>query len=126
MKLLWTEVGHWGITALLRTYCNEGWGRSSVVEHLSSVHKNLNFIPSTVKRKRERNSNIFWILRYQELRDRHGMGLSSYVPNPDIRPVAQEAGALSRARFHNRTLEVSQACPVTPVSSLPSVCLFLG
>lgn len=54
------------------------------------------------------------------------MGLSSYVPNPDTGPVAQEAGALSRAQFHNRTLEVSQARPVTPVSSLPNVWLFLG
>lgn len=27
-----------------------------------------------------------------------GMGPSSYVPNPDVGPVAQEAGALSRAR----------------------------
>lgn len=54
------------------------------------------------------------------------MGLSSYVPNPDVGPVAQEAGALSRAWFHNPTLTVSQAHPVTLVSSLPSVWLFLG
>lgn len=97
-----------------------------MVEHLFSVHKNLDFIPSTVKRKRKGNNNIFLALRYQEVRERHDMGLSSYVPNPDGGPVAQEAGALSRAQFHNRTLTVSQAHPVILVSSLPSVWLFSG
>lgn len=52
MKLLWTEVGHWGIIiALCRTYCHEGWGRSSVGEHLPSVHKDLGTSSSPVQEK---------------------------------------------------------------------------
>lgn len=37
-----------------------------MVEHLSGVHRNLGFIPSTVKRKRKCNNSIFLALRYQE------------------------------------------------------------
>lgn len=97
-----------------------------MVEHLSSVHKNLDFIPRTVKRKRKGNNKIFLALRCQEVGERHGMGLRSYVPNPDVRPVAQEARPLSRAQFHNHTLTVSQAHPVILVFSLPALWLFLG
>lgn len=44
------------------------------MEHLSSVYKNLDFIPSTVKRKRKGNNDVFLALRYQEVREKawHG------------------------------------------------------
>lgn len=45
-----------------------------MVERLSGVYKNLHFIPSTVKRKRKGNNDIFLALRYQEVREKawHG------------------------------------------------------
>lgn len=37
-----------------------------MVEHLSSVHRNLGLIPGSVERKRKFNNGIFLALRYRE------------------------------------------------------------
>lgn len=97
-----------------------------MVEGLSSVHKKPDFIPSTVKRKRKGNNNIFLALRYQEVRERHGMGLSSYVPNPEVGPVAQEAGAPEQGTVSQPYTNSVPGSPCYPSFLTPQCLVVLG
>lgn len=86
------EVGHWDVAAAFSTCCREGGVQ------FSWEHHNLAFILSTIKRKRKCSNNIFFGSETSRAqRKAYDIGHSGYVCNPDVGPVAQEAGSLSRA-----------------------------